>query len=54
MRGVRGVKGTIKSAAEISSLFKTARKTTAASFVALTEKKDSKCGSVGRVAFLAG
>jgi ribonuclease P protein component len=51
---VRGVKNTIKSTDEISSLFKTARKTVTTSFMALVAEVDEDRGPCGRVAFIAG
>jgi ribonuclease P protein component len=51
---VTGVKNTIKSTDAISSLFKTAQRVTTRSFVALIEKRDEGCDSLGRVAFIAG
>jgi ribonuclease P protein component len=51
---VKGVKGTIKSAKEISFLFKTAQKVPTRSLVALISKTSRGRGSEGRVAFIAG
>jgi ribonuclease P protein component len=51
---VSGVKGTIKSTDEISSLFKTAQKFTTGTLIALIHKTDGERGLSGRVAFVAG
>jgi ribonuclease P protein component len=51
---VSGVKGTIKSTDEISSLFKTAQKYTTGSLIALIGTTDRERGTGGRVAFVAG
>jgi ribonuclease P protein component len=48
------VRGTIKSADEISALFKTAQRITTGNVIVLMEKADEKRGSQGRVAFIAG
>jgi ribonuclease P protein component len=51
---VSGVRNTIKSTDEISSLFKTAQRVSTRSFVALVKRADEGRGLCGRVAFIAG
>jgi ribonuclease P protein component len=51
---VNGVKGTIKSANEISFFFKKAQRVSTGSFVALLGEKNKGRGFRGRVAFIAG
>jgi len=48
------VRGTIKSTDEIDGLFKTAQRIHTDNIVALIQRKDTKRGSCGRVAFIAG
>jgi ribonuclease P protein component len=48
------VKGTIKSTNEISALFKTAQRITTTNIIVLIAKANERCGSQGRVAFIAG
>jgi ribonuclease P protein component len=51
---VSGVKNTIKSTDEISSLFKTEQRSTTDNLIALVRRTDDRRGPQGRVAFIAG
>jgi ribonuclease P protein component len=51
---VYGVKGTIKSTDEITTLFKTAQRITTSNLIVLSSETDAKRDLPGRVAFIAG